>query len=41
MVATQSSNEQSVFDNGLALGRTDWIRGGVLTSLRQPATPPR
>ncbi len=35
VVATQSSNEQSVFDNGLALGRTDWIRDGVLTSLRQ------
>ena len=35
VVATQSSNEQSVFDNGLALGRTDWIRKGVLTSLRQ------
>ena len=34
-VATQSSNESSVFDNGLALGRTDWIRDGELTSLLQ------
>ena len=30
-----SSNESSVFDNGLELGRTDWIRGGELTALRQ------
>ena len=30
-----SSNESSVFDNGLGLGRTDWIRDGVLTSLLQ------
>ncbi len=48
-VAAASGNETSVFDNGLALGRTDWIRGGELTALRQtrhtatmtsqPATP--
>jgi predicted Zn-dependent protease len=30
-----SSNESSVFDNGLELGRTDWIRRGELTALRQ------
>ncbi len=34
-VAGASSNESSVFDNGLGLGRTDWIRGGELTALRQ------
>ncbi len=34
-LATQSSNESSVFDNGLPLERTDWIRDGVLTSLIQ------
>lgn len=34
-VASQSSNETSVFDNGLPLERTDWIRNGVLTSLIQ------
>lgn len=33
--AAQSGNESSVFDNGLPLGRTDWIRDGVLTSLIQ------
>jgi predicted Zn-dependent protease len=48
-VATTSGNEQSVFDNGLPLGRTDWIRDGRLTSLlqtrhsaamtQQPVTP--
>jgi predicted Zn-dependent protease len=48
-VAAASTNESSVFDNGLELDRTDWIRGGELTSLRQtrhtaqmtsqPATP--
>jgi predicted Zn-dependent protease len=35
VTAAASSNETSVFDNGLALDRTDWIRGGVLTALRQ------
>jgi predicted Zn-dependent protease len=48
-LATSSSNESSVFDNGLPLGRTDWIRDGDLTSLiqtrhsatmtQQPVTP--
>lgn len=33
--ATQSSNESSVFDNGLPLERTDWIRDGELTALIQ------
>ncbi len=35
VVASSSDNEQSVFDNGLPLGRTDWIRDGDLTSLLQ------
>jgi predicted Zn-dependent protease len=30
-----SGDDRSVFDNGLPLGRTDWIRNGTLTSLRQ------
>ena len=34
-VATASTNESSVFDNGLEVGRTDWIRRGELTALRQ------
>ena len=34
-LASASSNESSVFDNGLELGRTDWIRKGELTALRQ------
>jgi predicted Zn-dependent protease len=34
-VAGASTNESSVFDNGLGLGRTDWIRRGELTALRQ------
>jgi predicted Zn-dependent protease len=29
-----SSSEVSVFDNGLPIGRTDWIRDGVLAHLR-------
>ena len=29
-----SSSESSVFDNGLALGRIDWVREGVLHHLR-------
>ncbi|HEX2054680.1 MAG TPA: metallopeptidase TldD-related protein [Actinomycetota bacterium] len=32
-VATSSSSYSSVFDNGLATGRTDWIQDGVLTGL--------
>ncbi|GAA0577777.1 metallopeptidase TldD-related protein [Actinomadura livida] len=35
VVAHASGRESSVFDNGLALGATDWIRDGVLTSLTQ------
>jgi predicted Zn-dependent protease len=48
-VASASTNVTSVFDNGLELARTDWIRRGELTALRQtrhtaamtkqPATP--
>jgi predicted Zn-dependent protease len=48
-VAGSSSDESSVYDNGLPLGRTDWIRDGELTSLiqtrhsatmtQQPVTP--
>ena len=34
-MAASSSNESSVFDNGLGLERTDWIRDGELTSLLQ------
>ena len=34
-VAAASGNESSVFDNGLELGRTDWIRAGELAALRQ------
>jgi predicted Zn-dependent protease len=35
-VAASSSNEiESVFDNGLPLGRTDWISDGTLTALLQ------
>ena len=35
VVAHASSAEQSVFDNGLPAGRTDWIRDGALTALLQ------
>ena len=35
VTASSSDNEQSVFDNGLPLRRTDWIKDGVLTSLLQ------
>ncbi|TDB85621.1 metallopeptidase TldD-related protein [Actinomadura sp. 7K534] len=35
VVAHASGRESSVFDNGLALGATEWIRDGVLTSLTQ------
>ncbi len=34
-VASGSSNESSVYDNGLMLSRTPWIDRGVLTSLVQ------
>lgn len=35
VTATTSDNMESVFDNGLPLGRTDWIADGTLTSLIQ------
>jgi predicted Zn-dependent protease len=35
VVAASSDNESSVFDNGLPLERTDWIRDGRLTALLQ------
>ena len=35
VIATSSSHTASVFDNGLSLRATDWIRDGVLTSLPQ------
>ncbi|MCR6030783.1 TldD/PmbA family protein [Nocardioides sp. zg-579] len=35
VVASSSGNESSVFDNGLPLGRTDWVRDGELTALLQ------
>ncbi|QNN52700.1 metallopeptidase TldD-related protein [Nocardioides mesophilus] len=35
VTATQSSNLESVFDNGLPLARTDWVRDGELTALLQ------
>jgi predicted Zn-dependent protease len=48
-MAATSDNTDSVFDNGLPLSRTDWIRDGHLTSLlqtrhsasmtKQPVTP--
>ncbi|MCW2816824.1 MAG: TldD/PmbA family protein [Nocardioides sp.] len=34
-VSTSSGSESSVYDNGLPLGRTDWIRDGELTALLQ------
>ena len=34
-LAASSDNESSVFDNGLPLERTDWIRDGRLTALLQ------
>ena len=34
-LATSSGNLSSVFDNGLPLERTDWIRDGELASLLQ------
>ncbi|MFC6343501.1 metallopeptidase TldD-related protein, partial [Nocardioides hankookensis] len=35
VAASRSGNESSVFDNGLPLSRTDWIRDGELTALLQ------
>ena len=50
VTAAASSNTASVFDNGLRLGRTEWVKDGVLTALTQtrhsaaltglPVTPP-
>jgi predicted Zn-dependent protease len=34
-VTPASGNESSVFDNGLEVGRSDWIRDGELAALRQ------
>ncbi|MDQ6935293.1 MAG: metallopeptidase TldD-related protein, partial [Actinomycetota bacterium] len=49
VVDTSSSNTSSVYDNGLPLSRTDWVKGGTLTALiqtrhtaamtEQPVTP--
>jgi predicted Zn-dependent protease len=35
VIAGSSDNTESVFDNGLGLQRTDWIRDGLLTGLLQ------
>ena len=35
VTAAASNNLESVFDNGLGLARTDWIRDGQLTALAQ------
>ena len=35
VIAPASSEQASVFDNGLPLGRTDWVRNGTLSSLMQ------
>ena len=35
VVAGASSDQSSVFDNGLPLGRTDWVRDGTLAALVQ------
>ena len=35
VVAHASGSHQSVFDNGLAISRTEWISGGTLTALQQ------
>jgi predicted Zn-dependent protease len=35
VAATSSDETESVFDNGLPLGRTDWIKDGVLAALLQ------
>jgi len=34
-VVESSSSDASVFDNGLPLARTDWVRAGSLSALRQ------
>lgn len=35
VTAAASSNDTSVFDNGIALARTEWVHDGKLTALRQ------
>jgi predicted Zn-dependent protease len=35
VTAAASNNTASVFDNGLPLGRTDWVRDGTLAALLQ------
>ena len=35
VTASSSSNVESVFDNGLPLGHTDWVKDGTLTALLQ------
>ena len=35
VITSASSNESSVYDNGLSIGRTPWIAGGALSSLIQ------
>ena len=35
VVTAASSDQSSVFDNGLPLGRTDWVRDGTLAALVQ------
>jgi predicted Zn-dependent protease len=35
VVNESSGSDHSVFDTGLPLGRTEWIRGGALSALRQ------
>ena len=36
VAATSSSERMSVFDNGLDIGRVDWIRDGVIDTLAYP-----
>ncbi len=35
VTASRSNNLESVFDNGLPLGRTDWVKDGTLAALLQ------
>lgn len=36
VAVSTSSDRESVFDNGLAVGRVDWIRDGVINALAYP-----
>jgi predicted Zn-dependent protease len=36
VAATSSSDQASVFDNGMDIDRVDWIRGGTINSLAYP-----